>query len=107
MTRSGQMKIGGQIEQKFSEFNGTEFILKQLLLEGSWWKKPPELCIKVSEYQIYNLNSLNKRLGKKRRKLCESTYHFFQNPEESYIQKCRLTVVDEFKDVCGFCFRTR
>lgn len=71
-----------------------------MLVSASWWDKPMKLTITVNEYQIYDITKLNQKEAFKRRFLCCSTYDFYTDEDQDCIEKCLLTITDNFGVVC-------
>ena len=99
--------IGGQVQDKYGEYNYNTVVLKQIKLQanniGELWKKPTTLNLLVYEYEIVKMLSTSEaQLNHvvKRRLLCQSDYYFFDDPEEDYLTKCQLTIKDNKGTLC-------
>ena len=85
-SRPGDYYIGGQVKDKYGEFNHTTVVLKTMKLtannQGELWKKPTTLNIYVKEYEVFKILSTSEsELSHtlKRKFLCESDYYFYED----------------------------
>ena len=73
-------------------------VRKEMFMESKClWRDPPSMNIYVREYQLIDVAEESTQSCFKRRLLCGSTYHFFEDTDEDRLQKCQLTIVDERK----------
>ena len=73
---------------------------KEMSVSSTFWRKPITLHITVNEYQVYNISSIKSEETWKRRLLCSSVYDFFPDEDQDDIEKCRLTIKDNFGCIC-------
>lgn len=78
----------------------TAKVRKELFLTTVWWRELTTMDITINEYQIYDLSRLGQTNVFKRRLLCKSVYHFFQDTEEDYLQKVKVDIYDNSKTLC-------
>ena len=71
-----------------------------MIIHNLWWEKPPTFLIFLNEYQLYNLSSINQTDCVKKKLLCGTKFTFYEDSEESLIQKCRVTIKDSSKKIC-------
>lgn len=78
---SGNHKILGQVDDKLGAFNMRETVRKEMIVTSEWWKTPPIVNITVAEYQLYDVSLVHITPKVKRRLLCSSKYHFYEETE--------------------------
>ena len=71
--------------------------------EGELWKIPTTLNVFVKEYEIWKVLSTseaNLSHSFKRKFLCASHYHFFDDSDEDELTKVELTITDDHGTIC-------
>ena len=91
---NGNFKIKGQSQSLHGEFNGTVEVRKELTVTAMWWRIPQNMTIFIDEYQLFDLSCIKKKDCWKRKLLCKSTYYFYEDTDQSNLQKCVLTITD-------------
>ena len=71
-----------------------------MVMTSYWWETPEKFDLFINEYQIYSVLDANNVPVPKRRLLCRTNYHFFQDPSQDLLQKCLLLIRDDVGDVC-------
>ena len=99
-TMSNIFFIGGQIDEKYGEFNTQETVRKELKTATYWFEKLPFLKVFVDEYELCKISADKSDNIVKRKLLCRSTFHFFLDEDEALLQKCALTIEDANKQLC-------
>ena len=67
------------------EYNDKVEVRKQMRLEKDWWSRTPSMKIHVSEYQLLDLFPLTKTKTLKKKFLCKSIFHFYQDSDEGRV----------------------
>lgn len=96
---NGNFTIGGQSHEKYGEFNPKELIRKEMRITSVWWKDPKSVNIYVKEFQLFTVKSKNES-HQKRKLLCESDFYFYQDSDEDFLEKCRVTIKDAGGCIC-------
>ena len=97
---NGNFKILGQVDQLHGEYSYHEEVRKELIVSAQFWKRPYTMKFYLNEYQIYDISFLGTSISKKRKLLCQTTYYFYQDVEEDYIEKVDITIKDDKKKLC-------
>ena len=74
-----------------------------MFVTSMWWRKPTTMDITVNEYSLHKiLSTSDEQLSycTKRKLLCKSNYHFFDDTEEDLLTKCLLTIRDNNNVLC-------
>lgn len=86
------MRSFAQVDAKFGEYNSNSTVRKEIRIERTASTTFQAVNIYIDEYQLYNLSFIYKCPCIKRRFLCRTTYYFFEEVEEDYIQgNCSVT----------------
>ena len=84
---------------QLGEYNQNCEVNKEMIVTSFWWKKPEKLNIFLNEYQVYSIKAGNIPVTK-RRLLCQTNYHFFQDETQDYLQKCLVIIKDNTGSTC-------
>ena len=69
-----------------------------MIILCEWWVKNPTMNIIVKEYQVYKV-PVNGDIVLKRRLLCKTNFHFFQDLNEDKLQKCEVRITDDLNSL--------
>ena len=91
---TGSFHVGGQKDEKYGELDMNSTVRKELIVSADWMRCPTT-TITVKEYRLFDTSGITPNIKIiKRKLLCKSTYFFYLDSDEDYLQKCQLTVRD-------------